>query len=91
MGVALVIDWKRTDVVYVETLEWVVGCASKWMRLNDLAAWALAYELGDSGIIEELSALLQAPVADHGIVYRSNLFKTASGMRCFGSIEAKKA
>jgi hypothetical protein len=42
--------------------------------------WALAYELGDSavrdrGIVEELSALLQAPVADHGVVYRSNLFK----------------
>ena len=56
------------------------------MRLNedlksthDFAAWALAYELGDSavynrGIVEELSALQQAPVADHGVVYRSNLF-----------------
>ena len=61
-----------------------------------LITWALAYELGDSevrdrGIVEELSALLQAPVADHGIVYRTNSLKTASGMRCFGSIEAKKA
>jgi hypothetical protein len=42
---------------------------------HNLAAWALAYELGDSadrerGIIEELFALLQAPVANHGIVYR---------------------
>ena len=51
VGVALVIDWKRTDVVYVQTLEWIVGCASEWMRLNEdfesthyLAAWALAYE-----------------------------------------------
>ena len=35
VGVALVIDWKRTDVVYMETLEWVVECASKWMRLNE--------------------------------------------------------
>ena len=42
------------------------------MHLNedDSAAWALAYELGDSavrdrGIVEELSALLQAPVANH--------------------------
>ncbi len=35
-------------------------------RDNNLAAWALAYELGDSavrdrGIVEELSALLQEP------------------------------
>ena len=38
-----------------------------------MAVWALAYELGDSavrdrGIVEELSALLQAPVANNGIV-----------------------
>ena len=56
------------------------------MRLNedlksthDFAAWALAYELGDGavrdrGIVKELSALQQAPVANHGVVYRSNLF-----------------
>ena len=25
---------KRTDVVYVQTLEWIVGCASEWMRLK---------------------------------------------------------
>ena len=62
------------------------------MRLNEDFLWALTYELGDSavrdrGIVEELSALLQAPVANHGIVYRSNV----SDIRCFGSIEAKKA
>ena len=38
-----------------------------------------AYELGDSAgdrrIVETFPALLQAPVADHGVVYRSNLFK----------------
>ena len=43
------------------------------MRLNEDFLWALTYELGDSavrdrGIVEELSALLQAPVANHGIV-----------------------
>ena len=53
-----------------------------------LAAWALAYELGDSavrdrGIVEELSALLQAPVANHGVVYRSNLFKNCIGYTMF--------
>ncbi len=54
----------------VSHLEWIVSCASEWMRLNeefqsthDLAAWTLAYELGDSavrdrGIVEEPSALL---------------------------------
>ena len=27
VGMALVIGWKRTDVVYVKTLEWIVkGC-----------------------------------------------------------------
>ena len=35
VGVALVIDWKRTDVVYVQTLEWIVGRTSEWMRLNE--------------------------------------------------------
>ena len=57
------------------------------MRLNedfesthDLAAWALAYELGDSavqdrGIVDELSALLQTPVANPGF-FCSNLFKS---------------
>ena len=54
------------------------------MRIFNLAACALAYEQGDSavrdrGIIEELSTLLQAPVADHEIVYRSNLFKNCIG------------
>jgi hypothetical protein len=94
VGVALVIDWERTDVVYMKTLEWIVGCTSEWVHLNedfqsthDFAAWALAYELGDSavrdrGIIKELSALLQTPVANHEVVYH----RTASGMRCFGSI-----
>ena len=65
------------------------------MRLNEnlksthnLAAWALAYELGDSavrdrGIVEELSALLQAPVANHGIVCRSNLLKNCIGYTMF--------
>ena len=24
-----------TDVVYVETLAWIVGCTSEWMRLNE--------------------------------------------------------
>ena len=47
-------------------------------------SWALAYELSDSavrdrGIIKEFSALLLAPVADHGVVYRSNLFKNCIG------------
>jgi hypothetical protein len=49
---------------------WIVRCACEWMRLDenfksthDLAAWSLAYELGDSavcnlGIIETLFALL---------------------------------
>ncbi len=70
MGVALVIRWERTDVVYMKTLKWIVGCACEGMRLDenfksthDLAAWALAYELGDSAvcdcrIIETFSALL---------------------------------
>ena len=54
------------------------------MRIFNLAACALAYEQGDSavrdrGIVEELSALLQAPVADHGVMYRSNLFKKCIG------------
>ncbi len=44
---------------------------------HNLAAWALAYELGDSavrdrGIVVELSGLLQAPVANHGIMCRSS-------------------
>jgi hypothetical protein len=53
---------------------------------HNLAAWALAYELGDSAayeLSEELSALLQAPVANHGIVYRSNLFKNCIGDTMF--------
>jgi hypothetical protein len=85
VGVALVIDWKRTDVVCVETLEWIIGCKSEWNRLNeDFWSWALAYELGDCavrdrGIFEEYSALLQTPVADHGVVYCSNLFKNCIG------------
>jgi hypothetical protein len=53
-----------------------------------LAAWALTYELGDSvvrdrGILKELSALLKTPVANHGVVYRSNLFKTCIGYAMF--------
>jgi hypothetical protein len=35
VGVALVISWKRTDVVYVKTLEWIVGGAYEWMRLDE--------------------------------------------------------
>jgi len=65
------------------------------MRLNEdvssthnLAAWALAYKLGDSavrdrGVVEELSALLQTPVADHGVVHRCNLFKNCIGYAMF--------
>jgi hypothetical protein len=49
-----------------------------------VVAWALAYELGDSsvrdrGIVEELFALLQTPVANRGVVYRSNLFRNCIG------------
>ena len=68
------------------------------MRLNedfesthDLAAWALAYELGDSavqdrGIVDELSALLQTPVANPGF-FCSNLFKNCIGRICYGSAQ----
>ena len=95
MGVTLLVWSERSNMVYMKTLKWIVGCASKWMRLNedfqsthDLAAWALAYELGDSavrdrGIVEELSALQQTPVANHGIVYRSSLFKNCIGYTMF--------
>jgi hypothetical protein len=53
---------------------------------HDLAAWALVYELSDSavrdrGIDEKLSALLQSPVANPGVVYRSNLFKHYTMLR----------
>ena len=34
-------------------------------------------------IFEELSALLQTPVADHGVVYCSNLFRTCIGYAMF--------
>jgi hypothetical protein len=49
-----------------------------------LAAWASAYELGDSAvcdsrIVEKLSALLQTPVVKHGVVYLSNLFRNCIG------------
>ena len=64
-----------------------------------MTAWTLAYELGESAvgdrrIIETFPALLQAPVANHGLVYLSNLFKNCVGyamLRCLGSIEDKKA
>jgi hypothetical protein len=73
------------------------------MRLNEdfksthnWAAWALAYELGDSAvgccrIIETLPALLQAPVANHGVVHSSSLFINCIGYTMLSSIEAKKA
>ena len=58
------------------------------MRLNEdvssthnLAAWALAVR--DRGVVEELSALLQTPVADHGVVHRCNLFKNCIGYAMF--------
>ena len=59
MGVALVIRWEGSDWVYVQTLKWIVGCACEWMRVgenfkstHDLAAWALANELGDSAVCD---------------------------------------
>jgi hypothetical protein len=55
------------------------------MRLNEdfksthyLAALVHDSAVRDRGIVEELSALLQAPVADHGVVYRSNLFENCN-------------
>ena len=33
----------------------------------------------DRGIVEGLFALLQTPVANHGVMYRSNLFKNCIG------------
>ena len=72
-----------------------IGGACERMRLDedfksthDLTTWTLAYELGDSavrdrGIVEGLFALLQTPVANHGVVYRSNLFKNCIGYVMF--------
>ena len=45
----------------------------------------------DRGIVEELSALLQAPVADHGVVYRSNLFDDSRVCLCQLSYCEKKS
>ena len=63
---------------------------------HNLTTWALANELGDGavcdrGIIEELSALLQPQCPTMELCTAAIYLKTASGMRCFGSIEAKKA
>jgi hypothetical protein len=74
-------------VLYVQTLEWIVEGACQRMHLDEdfLSTHDLtAYELGDSAvddrrIIETFSALLQAPVANHGVVYLSNLFKSCIG------------
>jgi hypothetical protein len=35
VGVALVISWKRSDVVYVKILEWIVGSAFERMRADE--------------------------------------------------------
>ena len=53
-----------------------------------MATWALANELGDGavcdrGIIETFSALLETPVANHGVVHRSNLSKDCIGNAMF--------
>jgi hypothetical protein len=53
---------------------------------HNLAAWALAYELGDSavrdhGIVEELSALLQAPVANHGTAAMYRIYDVSAFVR----------
>ena len=45
----------------------------------------------DRGIVEELSALLQTPVANHGVVYRSNLFDDSRVCLCQLSYCEKKS